>query len=123
MTSRLTGLDVLGFGASWEPATADAAVAESLVRYLEDRRVLYARADVEVAEHCIESVLDIRRELTDVLARGGIDPVLTGSIRAMRASCRVFLERLRLDPNLDQFEMGAAPREGRHAAFGSGSSR
>lgn len=104
-TSRLTGLDVFGFGASWEPATSDAAVAESVVRYLEDRRVLYASADVEVAEHCIASVLEIRRELTEVLSQGGVGPVLGGSLRAMRASCRAFLERLRLDPNLDQFEI------------------
>jgi hypothetical protein len=74
VSSRLTGLEVLGFGVSWEPATSDAVVAEGVVRYLEDRRVLYASADVEIAEHCISSVLDIRRELTAVLARGGLDP-------------------------------------------------
>ena len=118
MSSRLTGLDVLGFGASWDPATSDAAVAESLVRYLEDRRVLYAFADVEVAEHCISSVLDIRRELTDILAQGGIDSVLVDSLRAMRASCRAFLERLRLDPTMDQFQIVHAYRD--HLAGSTG---
>lgn len=118
LSSRLTGLDLLGFGASWEPATSDAAVAESLLRYLEDRRVLYASADVEIAEHCIESVLDIRRELTNVLARGGIDPVLAGSLQAMRASCRAFLQRLRLDPKLDGFEIVHLYRDDPHRPIG-----
>lgn len=104
-SSRLTGLDFLGFGASWEPAVSDAAVAESVIRFLEDRRVLYASADVEVAEHCIASVIEIRRRLTDVLASGGISEPLAGSVRAMRASCRAFLERIRLDPQLDDFEL------------------
>ncbi|MGH9210906.1 MAG: DUF6650 family protein [Acidimicrobiales bacterium] len=118
LTSRLTGLDVLGFGASWEPATSDAVVAEGVIRYLEDRRVLYASADVEVPEHCIASVLDIRRELTDVLGNGGISPVLSDSLRAMRAACRVFLGRLRLNPNLHQFEIMHSYRDDRHRPIG-----
>lgn len=105
MGSRLTGLDFMGIGASWEPAVSDAAVAESVLRYLEDRRVLYAAADVEVADHCVASVLDIRENLTDLLRQGGIDETLTASLRAMRAACRRFLERLRVDPNSNRFEI------------------
>lgn len=120
MGARLTGLDFFGFGASWEPAISDAAVAESLVRYLEDRRVLYASADVEIAEHCIESVLDIRRRITDALARGGLDQTLTDSLRAMRTSCRTFLDRLRIDPNADEFQIVHRYRDDRARGFGTG---
>jgi hypothetical protein len=35
----------------------------------------------------------------------GVDRVLADSLRAMRASCRAFLERLQLDPKLDEFEI------------------
>lgn len=117
---RLTGLDFLGFGASWEPAVSDAAVAESLIRYLEDRRVLYASADVEIAEHCIESVLDIRRHLTDVLRQGGIDQTLADSVRALRAACRTFLDRLRIDASVSEFEIVQHYRDDRFRGHGTG---
>lgn len=106
MGSRLTGIaGPFGIGASWTPAVSDAAVAESLIRFLEDRRVLYASADVEVPQHCLESVLQIRHELTRILQAGGVDEPLTGSIRAMRLACRKFFERLRLNPEMSRFEL------------------
>lgn len=104
--SRLTGIaGPFGIGASWTPAVSDAAVAESLIRFLEDRRVLYASADVEVPHHCLESVLTIRHELTRVLQEGGIEEPLSGSVRAMRLACRKFFDRLRLNPAMNRFEL------------------
>lgn len=44
--------------------------------------------------YCIESVLEIRRFLTDVLASGGVAGDLAGHLRAMRAGCRKFLDEM-----------------------------
>lgn len=60
--------------------------------YLEDRRVLYNPSEMEVPEHCVESVLDIRRFLTRELGPLVPDPELAASLRAMRAACRKFLD-------------------------------
>lgn len=74
-------------------------------RFLEDRRVLYDPHEVEMAEHCVESVLSIRGYLTDVLTRGHIDSTLVDSLRAMRTACRTFLRRLRVNPEAHIIEM------------------
>ncbi len=87
---------------SWEPPTVDVDVAHRVIVFLEDRRVLYEPAEVEVADHCIESVLEIRRFLTGVLGDGGIAEDLGGHLRAMRAACRHFLTASRaIDPGDD----------------------
>lgn len=117
---RLTGLDFLGFGASWEPAVSDASVAESLIRYLEDRRVLYNPSEVEVAEHYIESVVDIRRRFTEVLAHGGIDQTLRDSLEALRTACRTFLDRLHIDPTANEFEGVRQYRRGGFGGYSTG---
>ncbi len=68
VASRLTGISTPIFGASWEPPVSDVAVADALLTFLEDRRVLYVPSEVEVRHHCIMSVLEIRQHLTEVLA-------------------------------------------------------
>jgi hypothetical protein len=79
IASRLTGVSTPIFGISWTPPTADVIVA---------RKVLM----VEVPEHCIDSVLQIRQFLTDVLGEGEIGDELAANLRVMRAACRRFLD-------------------------------
>jgi hypothetical protein len=43
------------------------AVARRVISYLEDRRVLYNPTELEVPQHCIQSVLDIRHFLSHEL--------------------------------------------------------
>jgi hypothetical protein len=62
--------------------------------FLEDRRVLYSPYEAEMPEHCIASVLETRRFLTDQLTHGGIAEDLAGHLRSMRAACRQFLDRV-----------------------------
>ena len=90
--SRLTGIDTPIFGVSWNPPEADITVARRLVRYLEDRRVLYNPWHIEIPEHCIESVIEIRRFLSDVLQDLATSGELEASVRAMRSACRKFLD-------------------------------
>ena len=65
-------------------------------------------------------MVDIRRFLTDVLARGGINSSLADSLRAMRTSCRTFLARLRIDPAVNEFEIVQVYRNDRFRGSGTG---
>jgi len=96
--ARLTGISLpSGFGLSWNPSKSDVSVAREIVAYLEDRRVLYAPNDMEIPEHCVESVLEIRRFLTAKITEAGEGSELGATLRAMRAACRKFLETVEAD--------------------------
>ena len=97
IASRLTGISTPIFGVSWDPPQSDVDVVRRMLVFLEDRRVLYAADEAEVPGHCVESVLRIREFLTDQLERGGVPDDVSGSLRAMRAACRKFLDATDLD--------------------------
>lgn len=52
------------------------------------------RADVEIDTYCVESVLQIREMLTKELASQRGDDPLSEHLKAMRAACRKFLDRM-----------------------------
>jgi len=81
-------------GISWQPNELEIAVARRIVVFLEDRRVLYAPDELEVPSHCVHSVLEIRRFLTNELGRFENPSELAASLRAIRAACRKFLDRV-----------------------------
>ena len=90
IASRLTGISCPIFGLSWNPPSAELTIARRVIAFLEDRRVLFVDDSIEVPDHCVASVLEIRRYLTSEvqqLAEGD----LCSSLRAMRAACRKFL--------------------------------
>jgi hypothetical protein len=89
---RITGIKVPWFGVSWKPTTAEADVAQRVISFLEDRRVLYNPYEMEVAEHCVDSVLRIREFLTQVLTELPNKKGLSQHLRAMRAACRKFVD-------------------------------
>lgn len=89
--SRLTGISTPVFGVSWDPSEPAVAAARRLLTYLEDRRVLYVPSELEVPHHCVSSVLEIRRFLTDLLGAEDYGAEFTDAVRAMRAACRKFL--------------------------------
>lgn len=91
IVARLTGFSTPVFGVSWNPPEAEATAAKRIIAYLEDRRVLYDPTDMELPRYCVESVLEIRRFLTEEL--GKLDPhePLAQNLQAMRAACRKFL--------------------------------
>ncbi|MHB8404885.1 MAG: DUF6650 family protein [Gammaproteobacteria bacterium] len=91
IASRLTGFSTPIFGVSWNPPEAHCAVARRLITFLEDRRVLYVPSEVEIPDHCVQSVLEIRRVFTKELGALDTDTELGQSISAMRTACRKFL--------------------------------
>lgn len=92
MATRLNGVSIPFFGVSWQPPRSDVAAAREVITFLEDRRLLYNPYEVEIPEHVVQSVIDIRREMTRSLAAGGLADELTGSLRSIRAACRKFLD-------------------------------
>ncbi|MEA2711547.1 MAG: hypothetical protein QOF78_4148 [Phycisphaerales bacterium] len=99
IVTRLTGFSVPIFGVSWNPPEPHVAVARRVVSFLEDRRVLYNPYDVEVPDHCVHSIIEIRGYLTDEIGKlpGSPDAGLPQTLRAMRAGCRKFLDTVQAD--------------------------
>jgi len=103
--ARLTGLSSPVFGVSWNPPEPQVQVARRVVAFLEDRRVLFVPSEMEVPDHCVRSVLEIRRFLTTELQAldGGTE--LADSLRALRAACRKFMNTV--DARSDIIVFGA----------------
>jgi hypothetical protein len=97
VVSRVTGLSVPIFGVQWNPPEAESAVARRVIAFLEDRRVLFVPSEMEVPDHCVESVLRIREFLTAELGKLDAEKELALSLRAMRAACRKFLAAVDAD--------------------------
>jgi hypothetical protein len=91
IASRLTGISSPIFGVSWNPQAAEVTVARRVIAFLEDRRVLYADESIEVVDHCVRSVIEVRHYLTSEIQQLA-EGELCGSLRAMRGACRKFLE-------------------------------
>ncbi|MDR3751513.1 MAG: hypothetical protein P4K94_08515 [Terracidiphilus sp.] len=95
IANRLTGISTPLGGASWQPAEMEVATARRVIAFLEDRRVLFEPSEMEVPSHCVHSVIEIRHRLSDELGKlDGNGSELAASLRAMRAGCRKFLERV-----------------------------
>lgn len=91
---RLTGFNIPVFGISWNPPEPEIEKAKRVLVYLEDRRVLYNPSSLEVPEHCVNSIIEIRQFLTSELGRIDSKSELSSSLRAMRAACRKFLNQV-----------------------------
>jgi hypothetical protein len=112
IVSRLNGLSCPVFGVTWTPSAPDVAVARRIIRFLEDRRVLYNDYAWEVPDECTQSALEIRKFLTTELGNLKEGSELTSPLRSMRAACRKFLNDMH-----NEFGMQTRPRFGNHYSF------
>lgn len=96
IANRLTGVSTPLGGVSWQASESEVSAARRVLAFLEDRRVLYAPDELEVPEHCVHSVLEIRRFLTSELGKLNNNSEFGASLRAMRSSCHKFLDRVGL---------------------------
>jgi Family of unknown function (DUF6650) len=97
IANRLTGISTPLLGVSWQPTDLEVSAARRVIAFLEDRRVLYAPEEMEMAEHCVRSVLEIRHFLSDEIGKHDSGSGFAASLRAMRAACRKFLDRVGVD--------------------------
>lgn len=103
--SRLTGFSTPFFGLSWQPDEAEVRIAKRVITQLEDRRVLYSAYELEVPSHCISSVIEIRRILTDEIGRLSQDSQLYQDIQLLRAACRKFLDSIHpIERDIDNYQ-------------------
>lgn len=97
--NKITGVSIPMFGLSWNPSTLEVDVAEKLVTFLEDRRVLYTFPPFEVFYATVNSVREIRSRLGESLESLKRSSELTILVREMQTACREFLDEVeRIDP-------------------------
>jgi hypothetical protein len=94
VANRITGISCPFFGVSWNPPESERKIAKRVITYLEDRRVLYSPYDLEVPMHCVDSIIEIRRYLTNEIGSITKDSEIEKSLRALRAACRKFLDKV-----------------------------
>ncbi|RZK12930.1 MAG: hypothetical protein EOO46_01190 [Flavobacterium sp.] len=92
IANRVTGISCPIFGISWNPPKLEADIARAVIIFLEDRRVLYNAYELELPNHCLDSVIKIREFLTQKITESGAGSKLSEILRGMRASCRRLLD-------------------------------
>lgn len=115
--SRLTGVSTPVGGVSWDPPESQREAATRVLAYLEDRRVLYSPTELEVPQHCVDSVLEIRRFLSSEIGKLHSRSHLREPLRGMRAACRKFLDTVGADDRVIPF--GREPWHYASWVFGS----
>ena len=103
IANRLTGFSTPVFGVSWSPPKLESEIAQRIITELEDRRVLFNPTEMELPQHCVDSVLQIRQMLTHELKNLDPSSNLAGNVKAMRAACRKFLDAVQVDNRIIQF--------------------
>lgn len=92
VASRITGISIPVFGVSWNPPKLEKQIAEKIITYLEDRRVLYNPYELESPKRCVESINQIRSFLTEQLYDVDRGSELSLILQAMRDACRKCLD-------------------------------
>jgi hypothetical protein len=91
--SRLGGVSAFGFGVSFKPTEADRTIVRELLTGMEDRRALFVQAIWEQPQYVLQSVQQMRAELTSTLKRLGEDSPAAAACRSMRGACRDFVTK------------------------------
>lgn len=91
--NKITGISCPIFGISWNPSELDIKYAKNIIIFLEARRVLYVPSEMEVPQHCITSVIEIKNFLTEQLMNIKQDTELYKYASAMRLACNKFLNK------------------------------
>lgn len=106
IANSITGISCPVFGISWNPPKLESKIAERVIIFLEDKRVLYNPYDLEMPDHCVQSIDSIRKFLTEQLFDVGKDAELNHNLRAMRSACRKFLDMTTMNNNYFKRENG-----------------
>lgn len=103
---RIKGFSTPLGGLDWEAPVPQRAVAEKVIVFLEDRRVLTMPRAITHAvgdpDHCVASVFQIRETLTHILMDPDTGGEVAEHLKAMRAACRRFLNSVGHDHSAHQ---------------------
>jgi hypothetical protein len=110
---RVTGFSTPVIGISWNPPEDERKVIRSLVIFLEDKRTLYDSYshwdEIHSLLHrnswSIESIFQVRAQLTRTLQSLPESSKAILPLRAMRAACRKFLNKAVRDISLNPVEI------------------
>lgn len=114
IAARLNSVGTPFLSIGWTPSKTDSEIARRVIRFLEDRRVLFNPCAVEEPRHCAESVLQIRERLTKALEEVAEGSELFKHLVAIRAACRKFLDSGHIQ---SAEEIRLADRYSLHTAF------
>lgn len=92
LASRLAGVSILGFGATFKAPEPERTVVRDVLTELEEKRALFSGAVWEEPAHVVASIQKIREILTNGLKRVGDNSPARDAFRIMRASRREFLK-------------------------------
>lgn len=93
LARSLTGFSTPVFGISWNPTEDRRKIVHGLITFLEDRRALFQDYFMEYGPWIVDSILEIRKQITDTLKLTADDPEIADPLRAMRSACRKFLDK------------------------------
>ena len=96
IAARISGISLPVFGVSWNPQDSERKIVSETFIFLEDRRALYNDYAHEIEVQVAESILAIRKELTEALKRLPIGSEAVPCFKAMRAACREYLDNTQL---------------------------
>jgi hypothetical protein len=91
MAYRPTGIGAFGFSLNWEKVPGDEDVARRVITFLEDRLLIFGERHGRNPGYCVLSAVEVRRYLTDELAKAKPGRSLAESLRAMRVALRAFV--------------------------------
>ncbi len=94
ITVTASPTDVPQVSVEWSLPKPENEIAQDVISFLEDKRVLYNDYELEVPSHCAESVIHIREYLTQQLQGMPNTLGLPAQLRMMRGACRTFLNKV-----------------------------
>lgn len=90
--NSITGISTPVFGISWNPSESDRDIVRKLFLFIEDKRVLYYPYNMEIPHYVVESILEIRKYLTNEILNLSEKSEILPHFRALRATCRKYLD-------------------------------
>jgi len=92
LAACLIGIKTPVGGIDWEPPVEEQNRARQVLMYLAEQQVLWDPYDTVIGTFVVQSVVDLRGQLRCEFEDLPSDSVLQEGLRAMHATCRVFLD-------------------------------
>lgn len=99
----ITGISVPIFGIQWKPVTDEVDIAQNIIVFLEDKRVLFNPIDMKAEIYCVQSVNEIRTEITRILQQTPSTYKIVKQLKELRKISQRFINEIG-SPNFSSFE-------------------